>query len=88
MHDTLKAIDDFTKAIGEKYSNPNAFLERGKVCTYIPKKYDDAIKDFNSALSISPKQGDAYAARCIAYTYLKKEKEALDDYKQAINFKP
>ena len=89
LNDTVKAIDDFTKANENATYKHNylALLERGKVYTYL-KKYDMAIKDLNSALSVSPNQGDAYAARCITYTYLKKYKEANDDYQKAINFKP
>ena len=52
------------------------------------KKYEAAIAQFSSAISLKPSNADYYFSRGKAYEMLDKSNEAYADYEKAIVFKP
>jgi tetratricopeptide (TPR) repeat protein len=82
INDKAKAFLLFNEAIKHDYYFLNAHIEKGRVL-YDQKKYEDAYKTFNLAMSISPKFADAYfwMAKCQEATGNKEE--ALLNYQRA-----
>jgi tetratricopeptide (TPR) repeat protein len=52
------------------------------------QKYEDAVTQFTSAISLEPSDADYYSARGKAYEMLNKYNEAFTDYEKALVFKP
>lgn len=65
INDKTRAISFFDEAIRHNYNFLDAYIEKGAIF-YALKKYDDAIKVFNLALTISPEFADSYywIAKC------------------------
>lgn len=59
LGDKEKALINFDQAIKHDYHFLESYIEKGSVL-YDEKKYADALKVFNLALTISPKYADAY----------------------------
>ena len=85
------AVENYTFAIEldkiqSTFKNPTQlYVYRGNSYYFI-KKYDDALADFNSALSIDDKNFDAYFWRGRTLYVLKKYDIAIADFNLAIKF--
>ncbi len=87
------AIKEFNKciALGVKDS-PEVYIKRGKSYLAI-KEVDKAIKDFNEAIKLEPRDPNIYLARATAYERQGKKELAKKDIKEAsylsgAHFKP
>jgi tetratricopeptide (TPR) repeat protein len=87
--DYKKAYEDFSKAI--ELAMPQAaraYAARG-FCYYQELGLDqEAIKDFNKAIQLEPKNGDYYLYRALSYDKLGKNDDALKDFNKAIELDP
>lgn len=54
----------------------------------VEKKFEDAISDFDMAISINPKKADYYIQRAVAKDNLNDKKGAIADYTLAISIEP
>ncbi len=54
------------------------------IVRYQLKDYQGALVDFNQAITIDPKNADAYSSQGAAHQELKDYRLALSDYNQAI----
>lgn len=62
-------------------------FDRG--AAYLEKNdYDNAIKEFDQAIKLDPKQYDAWQRRGLSYQQKGQLDEALDDYSQALSLNP
>ncbi len=64
----------------QSYKAGEEFLEK--------EKYQDAIDQYTKAIQTDPKYTNAYVQRGMAYSLLKKYKEAGEDFERAIVFEP
>lgn len=63
------------------------YLNRG-AAEFQKKRYDDAVKDFTTAIEIDPSQADPYERRGQAYEQKKEIDKALADYDRALDRDP
>jgi tetratricopeptide (TPR) repeat protein len=88
--DPFKAIDLLDQAIELKEDYADAYLERGKRKVDIENvdeirvNYHYAIEDYNTYISMRPKNPVAFAERGYAYRRLDRDSNALADYNRAI----
>jgi tetratricopeptide (TPR) repeat protein len=88
--DPYKAIELLDQAIELKEDYADAYLERGKRKIDIENvdkirvNYYDAIDDYNTYISMRPKNPIAFAERGYAYRRLDRDSNALADYDRAI----
>ncbi len=75
MNDKVKAISLFDQALQNDYNFLNAYIEKGRIY-FDQKKYEEAYKTFNLAMTISPKFPDAYF-------WMGKSQEALGNKSEA-----
>ncbi len=80
--DKSKAIEQFNEAIRHDYYFLNAYIEKGRVF-YDQKKFEEAYKVFNLAMSISPKFADAYYWMGRSQEVLGAKEEARLNYQRA-----
>jgi tetratricopeptide (TPR) repeat protein len=88
--DVQGAIDGYTEAIRQDGSFVKAYLNRG---TARAEWGDDqgAVEDYTQALALdmSPEtQAAAYLNRCLSYSNLEQQGQALSDCSEAINLRP
>ncbi len=84
------AIKDLTDASNKIVIGDNRFwlyLNRGSA-ELQKKRYDDAIKDFTTAIEIDPSRADPYERRGQAYEQKKEIDKALADYDRALGLDP
>lgn len=85
-----KAIELLDQAIELKEDYADAYLERGKRKVDIEEvdeirvNFNDAIDDYNTYISMRPKNPVAYSERGYAYRRLDRDSMALSDYNRAI----
>jgi tetratricopeptide (TPR) repeat protein len=79
-----KRIAELTNKIQETPNNAALYYERGNA-RYMLKQYNDALDDFNKAISLDGTNADYYLARGKCYTWPEHCKLSLDDYTQAIS---
>ncbi len=79
-----QAIADATKSL-ELQPHPNTFDTRAYAYMH-QRKYDEALKDFNSALKLDPKFGDAHFHRSQLYAQTGKNDLAEADKLKAKEF--
>jgi len=88
--DPYKAIELLDQAIELKEDYADAYLERGKRKVDIENvdeirvNYNDALDDYNTYISMRPKNAVAYEARGYANYKLGEKDQALKDFNQAI----
>ncbi|HEX7845778.1 MAG TPA: tetratricopeptide repeat protein, partial [Chitinophagaceae bacterium] len=82
INDKAKAITLFNDAIKHDYYFLNAYIEKGRVL-YDQKKFEEAYKVFNLAMSISPKFADAYFWMAKCQERLGQKDEARLNYQRA-----
>jgi tetratricopeptide (TPR) repeat protein len=78
-----KAETDFHHGTVIAPSNPIPRMRLG-YCKIVSRMYDEAIKDFDKALSLYPRNGFALSNRGLSNHELGKHKEAVKDYSDAI----
>ena len=81
--DAEKLVRDKPGAYGVRRIYYNRGTELGKL-----KRYDEAIADFDKAITEYPNYGRQYSNRAATYYYLGKYPEALHDYNRAIALEP
>lgn len=72
----------WTKLISLNDQNAAAFSNRGN-CRTSQGKFDDAVSDFNRAISLSPEEPDPYLGKGVALEGLKQYRDALQAYEEA-----
>lgn len=82
MHNYELAIQDFNTAL-DKNPSYAIYMDRGTVYLNGLKEYVLAIKDFTKAIELKPDSSKAYSYRGAAYSSLDKDREALEDVKEA-----
>lgn len=82
-----EAILLLNKAIDRNAKNAEAFNARG-VALFELGKHNDAMLDYQQAISLAPNDYRPYFNRAELYRSLKQWKEALQDYNQAILLAP
>lgn len=82
------AYDNYTKAIKKTVKNKIElsvlYYKRGESLSGLAQM-DDAIKDFNTAISLNPKFAEAYWDRGVTYDNKKNYRQGLADFKKAIS---
>lgn len=86
------AYDSYTKAIKKTGNNNKALLsvlyyKRGE-SLYSMEKTDEAIKDYNSAITLNPQFVEVYWNRGVAYDAKRDFEHAAADYKKTISLIP
>jgi tetratricopeptide (TPR) repeat protein len=59
INDRASALNYFNKAIAADYTFLDAYMDKGRIL-FNEKKYNDAVKDLQLALKVSPAYADAY----------------------------
>ena len=59
INDRVSALNYFNKAIDADYTFLDAYMDKGRVL-FNEEKYNDAVKDLQLALKVSPTYADAY----------------------------
>lgn len=72
----------WTKIIGMNDKNAAAFSNRGN-CRTSQGKFEEAVSDFNQAISLSPEEPDPYLGKGVALEGLKQYRQALEAYEKA-----
>lgn len=93
--DYEEALFDANEAIRLEPNNARAYSERG-VAYYWLRNFDQAIKDFNKAIHLDPKLrkplssqlAEFYFMRGSLYRGREQYPEAIEDYENAVKFKP
>ncbi|MDX1921068.1 MAG: tetratricopeptide repeat protein, partial [Candidatus Caenarcaniphilales bacterium] len=89
--DYKQAIVHYTKVI-EANPKPEsklseAYLKRG--ISYLKtEKFEEALKDFDKAIELTPNLEQAYNQRGLAKANLGKQEEAIKDFDKAIEINP
>jgi tetratricopeptide (TPR) repeat protein len=92
INDKAGMIETYTKGIeqdteGTKAETGVLRLERARVLI-VEKEYDKAVEDLSAVIKASPKSGEAYNKRGVAYDGKGMNAEALADYTKALELDP
>ncbi|NQT10379.1 MAG: tetratricopeptide repeat protein [Desulfobacteraceae bacterium] len=82
-----QAISDCNKALEINPQYLNAYYERGVVYTK-KLQYDQAISEFNKAIDINPRYHKAYVGKGGALENLGRIKEAIESYRNFLQYSP
>ena len=85
--DHAKAITDFDNAIDRNPFAAAPYQARAQSLTVIGK-YDQAIEDFNAALNVDNRNGDAWAGLGLAYEKQGNKTKASESYGRALVVDP
>ena len=77
------AITLFDRAIANNYTLMEAYMEKGFIY-YDNKKYSDALKVFQTAITVNQMYADAYYWRAKCEEALGNKDEAIADYKRSL----
>src|SRR5689334_18700567 len=80
-------IASLTEVVQRNPNDPQAYNMRGSVLG-LAARYDEAVIDFNKAITLDPQYAQAYANRALAYRQTNKLEQALADYNKAIEIDP
>ena len=78
-----KAINDYSKAIENGFSNVFVYTNRGNAYS-LKGQYDEAIADFDEAIRLNPENNHVYHYRGDAYVGKEDFDKAINDYSKAI----
>ncbi len=89
--DNAKAVELFTKAIDSgqvpKDNVPVVYLARGIAKSQL-KKFEEALKDFNKAIELNPKFGEAYLNRASMHLITRQVPKAVQDFDKGLELLP
>lgn len=83
----VRAIQDFTKYIELKPSDPHGYVARADAKNF-SFEHDSALEDYNKALKLSPTLLDAHLGRGLAYAGLERYQDAMKDYQWVLQRQP
>ena len=72
-----------TRQFGLRPEYPEAYVSRG-VIRFNLGQFELAVQDYDDAILIDPRFGDAYAERAVAYTSLNRDLAAAEDVELAV----
>jgi tetratricopeptide (TPR) repeat protein len=78
-----KAIEQFDECIRRDWKMTDAYIEKG-IVLYDQKQYNDALKIFNLASTVSNTNPDTYFWIARSYEAIGKKEEAIRNYERAI----
>jgi tetratricopeptide (TPR) repeat protein len=87
LHETDKAIDDFSNAMELDGKNPEFAMNRGKVYAG-SGEWEKAGTDFSTVIKLDPGSGEAYAGRANAFLKDKDFDRALADLARLVEMEP
>src|ERR1700757_1686696 len=76
-------IGSLTETIKNNPNDPQAYNMRGSVLAQAGKT-EEALADFNKAISLDPTYGQAYANRGLIYSQTKRLDQAIADYERGV----
>ena len=76
--DTIKAVDDFSRAIEIDSKHPKSYHLRG-LAHEMAGNDDEALSDFNQAIDFDSEYGAAFFSRATLLTKMGQEDKALED---------
>jgi len=82
-----RRLNYLTQALDVYPSYVDALNKRAQVYDEL-KKFDDAKKDYDKALSIAPERAALYISRSYAYIRMKQYEAALSDLERALSLEP
>lgn len=82
-----QALQYFDKAINQNYTLMEAYLEKGFIY-YDNKNYKEALKVFQTAITVNNAYADAYYWRAKSQEALGNKTDALLDYKRSLGLDP
>jgi tetratricopeptide (TPR) repeat protein len=82
-----KAVDYWNHAVSSKQNTAVAYSNRG-LAYHDLRQYQNAVKDFDTAIKMDPGYAAAYNNRGNSYYELNEYKLALDDFNQSLKLKP
>jgi serine/threonine protein kinase/Tfp pilus assembly protein PilF len=85
-HDYRGARDDYSWALLSE-ATAELYARRGKL-NLVTDTFNLARQDFDQAINLGPANGEMYAGRGFAQVRLGLTKEALDDAREAVQFRP
>src|SRR5436190_12269029 len=80
-------IASLTEVVQRNPNDPQAYNMRGSVLG-LAARHEEALTDFNKAISLDPSYAQAYANRALVYRQMNKLDLALADYNQAVTIDP
>ena len=80
-------IASLTETIKNNPNDPQAYNMRGSVLAQAGKT-EEALVDFNKAISLDPNYGQAFANRGLIYRKTKRLDQAMSDYERALALDP
>jgi tetratricopeptide (TPR) repeat protein len=83
-----EAVEDVTAAINLNPQNPTPFVNRCAFYVYGVKNYDQAINDCSAAIRLNDRGSMAYNHRGYAYEMKKDVRNAIADFKKAVDIDP
>lgn len=83
-----KAFDDVSQAIQADPQSPTPYINRCAIYLYAWKQYAEAVNDCTSAIKLATRSSMAYNHRGYAYEMLGSRREAVADYKKALDLDP
>jgi tetratricopeptide (TPR) repeat protein len=82
-----KAVQDFTKYIELRPSDPKGYIERADARNF-NLDHQAAIEDYNRAIKLAKSSAAGHIGRGLAYAGLGKYDQAIKDYQQALRLNP
>lgn len=82
-----KALQFFDKAINDNYTLMEAYMEKGFIY-YDSKNYTEALKVFETAITVNNTYADAYYWRAKCKEALGNKADAILDYKRSLGLDP
>lgn len=81
-NDLPNALYYYERAVQYQESNAQAHFLLARVQHKLGKK-EEAMKGYNTAISLNSELGEAYLYRGVLYTFLNQHRRACEDYRQA-----
>jgi tetratricopeptide (TPR) repeat protein len=81
------ASDFFSEQIGKNPRDAGAYVARG-IARNFNRHFDEAIKDFDTALQLDRGNSEAWAGRALAWSFQGQNQKALADFNEALRLNP